>query len=72
VSLECSNADKHWLDFIYGDKNRYEQILLNLISNSLKFSNQGGIVKVVLELKNVEPVSGMTKSEFGIMSELDK
>ena len=28
---------------IFGDKNRYQQILLNIIANSVKFTYEGGI-----------------------------
>ena len=28
---------------IFGDKNRYQQILLNIVANSVKFTYEGGI-----------------------------
>ena len=31
---------------IYGDKRRYIQLLVNFISNSLKFTSRGGKIKV--------------------------
>ena len=34
---------------LYGDENRYEQILINFISNAMKFSNNDGTVKVILQ-----------------------
>jgi signal transduction histidine kinase len=38
---------------IYGDEKRYEQILLNFISNALKFTSNGGLVQIELEAKQV-------------------
>jgi len=33
---------------VYGDENRFEQILLNFVSNALKFSDEASTVKVQL------------------------
>lgn len=35
---------------VYGDKERILQILLNIISNSLKFTPNQGFVKVILSI----------------------
>lgn len=31
---------------VYGDKRRFLQVLLNCVSNSLKFTNSGGFVRI--------------------------
>jgi osomolarity two-component system, sensor histidine kinase SLN1 len=43
-----------------GDDNRYLQILLNFLSNALKFTPHGGSIKVVLKL-----IENQTKSSDG-------
>jgi signal transduction histidine kinase len=47
---KISNLD--FIQMIYGDERRYLQILLNFLSNSLKFTNEGGEIKV--EVKIIE------------------
>jgi len=43
------NHLKYFEEF-YGDENRFEQILLNFVSNALKFTNENGKVEVRIEL----------------------
>jgi signal transduction histidine kinase len=35
---------------LFGDERRYLQILLNFVSNALKFSNEGGTITIRLKL----------------------
>lgn len=55
IQMEClfSPKDAWALETIYGDQQRFEQILLNLISNALKFTKNSGYVKVELKLSSV-------------------
>ena len=39
---------------VYGDRNRYQQFLLNFISNSLKFTSSGGKVNIILKKKETK------------------
>jgi len=39
-----------YFEELYGDENRFEQILLNFLSNALKFTNPDGKVDVAIEL----------------------
>lgn len=37
-----------------GDENRYMQIMLNFLSNSLKFTKKKGKIKIVIDLQEIQ------------------
>jgi len=62
VSLEARIGSETQLKFIrniQGDKRRYMQVLLNFISNSLKFTNENGRVSVSISLMGDQAVQDM-------------
>lgn len=48
INMEVVINPKHvkYFENLYCDEKRFEQIFLNFISNALKFTDQGGNVKV--------------------------
>ena len=52
--LELDQSHPYIFRKIYGDRRRYLQILLNFISNSLKFTQQEGSIIVVLKILEIQ------------------
>ena len=66
TSLLMKPKCRSLLGHIYGDQKRINQVILNFVSNSLKFTNQGGFVKLEVGIIKVQPANAgnKTKSSF--------
>ena len=53
VNLHVEKNDIKYFESIYGDEKRYEQILINFVSNALKFTDTSGQVDITLEAKSI-------------------
>lgn len=57
VVAPVSKQDSIFLDNINGDENRFLQVIINFLSNSLKFSNQNSEIIIHLEVLEVQKPS---------------
>jgi signal transduction histidine kinase/DNA-binding response OmpR family regulator len=48
------DIDNQLPEKIYGDQNRLKQVLLNLLNNSIKFTDRGNIILNIKKIENVE------------------
>jgi len=58
------NIDSQVPQFIVGDRTRLIQILLNLVSNAVKFTQKGGIT---IDLKVIEESAGEVRIRFAVI-----
>ena len=63
TTLVVSDDYKKYFEKIWADKNRFEQIFLNFISNSIKFTGQGGKIEVLLYVKRLSRSQAATKEQ---------
>ncbi len=54
---------------IQGDRDRLEQVLVNLLDNAIKYSPKGGDIDIVVELRDHEAVVSITDHGIGIPRE---
>jgi signal transduction histidine kinase len=71
----------HWFELptvhhcppVWGDEDRIEEMLLNLLDNAVKFSPAGGPVKIGMEISECETIISITDPGIGIaQAKLDK
>lgn len=56
TKVEVEETDRKYFQRISSDKNRLEQILLNLLSNAFKFTGQDGLVRVQLQVLAIQQI----------------
>ena len=56
TKVEVEDTDRKYFQRISSDKNRLEQILLNLLSNAFKFTGQDGLVRVQLQVLAIQQI----------------
>ena len=64
LSIQISPNQEKLFENIYGDQGRYEQILINFISNAIKFTNHGSEVRVAIEAVNVYNPTEMNEDDW--------
>ncbi|EJO5346312.1 HAMP domain-containing histidine kinase [Clostridium botulinum] len=67
VNFKASCINK--LPNIYGDKNRIKQVLINLLDNAFKFSNEGGLVELKAKCKEEYIIIIVKDTGVGISKE---
>ncbi|HEX5462726.1 MAG TPA: ATP-binding protein [Steroidobacteraceae bacterium] len=60
-------AGPHW---IHGDPLRIEQIVANVLSNAIKYTGDGGVIRVTLDAKDGDTVLAVTDNGLGIAPDL--
>lgn len=65
ISLECS-YDNLMHKYIYADRMRLSQIYMNLLTNAIKYTESGGIIKVHLYEEDVSDAESGTRLIFRV------
>ena len=59
-------SEKELPSFLYSDRKRLKQILLNLLTNAIKFTRQGGRIVLRINEENDELVFAIEDNGIGI------
>ncbi|WP_246070136.1 sensor histidine kinase [Mangrovivirga cuniculi] len=68
ISLDFSKDTNPGL-MIYGDQRRLYQVMLNLTSNAIKYTEEGGWAKIILKQQDGEAFIGVKDNGVGISNE---
>ena len=49
-------TDKYYFANLFADERRFTQVIVNFLSNSIKFTPQGGHVEVSLNILNLDDI----------------
>ena len=60
LSIDTSGVEHSW---VTGDKSRFSQVIMNLVSNAVKYTNNGGLITI----KMSETKSGETENVYKIV-----
>ncbi|MCX7902983.1 MAG: phosphate regulon sensor histidine kinase PhoR [Caloramator sp.] len=65
ISLETNCYDV----YVYGDRDKFKQMLINLLDNAIKYTNEGGKVKIKLEKIKNQVIISIIDNGIGIPKE---
>ncbi len=65
ISLQFDSGISNGIS-VFGDEERLQQVLVNLIDNAIKYSSKEGIVKISLDVKEKEVIVGIEDNGIGI------
>lgn len=69
-NLRCSLGGSHSVAFV--DRSRIQQVITNLVSNAIKYSNENGIIRVTVEAREDTAVICVEDDGIGIAKEDQK
>ncbi|CCJ33376.1 two-component system histidine kinase PnpS [Caloramator australicus] len=55
--------------YVHGDRDKFKQMLINLLDNAIKYTNEGGKVKIILEKSTNEVIISVIDNGIGIPKE---
>ena len=66
ITILCTNSDH---STVYADRDMLKTILLNLVSNAIKFTNTGGLIDISAERKDLGIIISVSDNGVGIPPE---
>ena len=62
LTVSCNLSNPH----VYMDKTHFSEILMNLLSNALKYTGEGGTIRCEIHEENTEQKDGQTRIIFSV------